>query len=153
MDADDICTPQRFALQFEYLRDHPRVAVVGGAVDIFKDGDGDGEKWEGGEDNGASRVVRHPASPALAHFGMYLYCSLAHPAVMARASVLRAVGPVVSLVLSCLVLSCVRVRFRTWVFIFSDATGVCGAWERWVRCDGVGCSGVRCSGIKWVRWE
>lgn len=35
MDADDISMPDRFALQVDYLRRHPDVAVVGGSIQEF----------------------------------------------------------------------------------------------------------------------
>jgi glycosyltransferase involved in cell wall biosynthesis len=40
MDADDIALPDRFALQVDFLRNHPEVVVVGGLV-LAIDADGD----------------------------------------------------------------------------------------------------------------
>jgi len=40
MDADDIALPDRFALQVDFLRNHPEVVVVGGVV-LAIDSDGD----------------------------------------------------------------------------------------------------------------
>jgi glycosyltransferase involved in cell wall biosynthesis len=39
MDADDVALPQRFEKQVRFLREHPEVIVVGGAVDLI-DGEG-----------------------------------------------------------------------------------------------------------------
>lgn len=35
MDADDICRPQRFESQLNYIRQHPEVAVIGGQIKEF----------------------------------------------------------------------------------------------------------------------
>lgn len=37
MDADDISLPQRLELQLAYMENHPEVAVLGTAVEIFDD--------------------------------------------------------------------------------------------------------------------
>jgi len=37
MDADDIALPDRFSEQFEFLEEHPRVACVGGAVEVINE--------------------------------------------------------------------------------------------------------------------
>jgi glycosyltransferase involved in cell wall biosynthesis len=37
LDADDLATPDRLALQADYLRQHPEVAVVGGAVQYIRE--------------------------------------------------------------------------------------------------------------------
>lgn len=38
MDADDICLPERFEKQVEYLREKPEVVVCGTGVELFGDG-------------------------------------------------------------------------------------------------------------------
>ena len=35
MDADDICHPDRFARQIEYLEEHPEVVVLGSRIDVI----------------------------------------------------------------------------------------------------------------------
>ena len=37
MDSDDICVPERFAKQIEYIKKHPEVCVVGGNIAEFID--------------------------------------------------------------------------------------------------------------------
>jgi glycosyltransferase involved in cell wall biosynthesis len=37
MDGDDLCLPERFQLQVDFLRAHPAVVLVGGAYDIIED--------------------------------------------------------------------------------------------------------------------
>lgn len=38
MDADDICFPERFSKQVEYLKNNPQVVVCGTGVELFGDG-------------------------------------------------------------------------------------------------------------------
>ena len=37
MDTDDIALPERFEKQYKYLKSHPRVSVVGSAIEEFND--------------------------------------------------------------------------------------------------------------------
>ena len=37
MDSDDICMPERFAMQVEYINKHPEVGVIGGNIAEFID--------------------------------------------------------------------------------------------------------------------
>ena len=37
MDSDDICVPERFAKQIDYIKNHPEVSVVGGNIAEFID--------------------------------------------------------------------------------------------------------------------
>ncbi len=37
MDADDISTPERFELQWQFMTEHPEVGVLGGAVNEYDD--------------------------------------------------------------------------------------------------------------------
>jgi len=83
MDADDICAPDRFARQVEFLRDHPGHGVVGGATE---DIDEAGRPWP------------CPAPPFLAdHAGIVARLAhggpgLCHPVVTYRRDIVRGVG-------------------------------------------------------------
>jgi glycosyltransferase involved in cell wall biosynthesis len=82
MDADDICLPQRFALQVEFLRQHPEVICVGGAQDWI---------------DAAGRVLRHnPEAEADGEIQQRLlrgWTAINHPsAMMRRLEVLRVGG-------------------------------------------------------------
>jgi GT2 family glycosyltransferase len=80
MDADDLSRPDRFAKQVAYLREHPEVAVVSGAMDLI-------------DENGAHlRVATFPTDPdAVASELLHRSC-VCHPAVMAHVAALRSVG-------------------------------------------------------------
>lgn len=72
MDADDICSPERFAKQFEYLRQHPEVWVVGTGRELI---DGGGKKFHTPE-------LVHGADTVAAT--MLRNCAICHPTVMMR---------------------------------------------------------------------
>ncbi|MEJ5266113.1 MAG: glycosyltransferase [Bacteroidales bacterium] len=73
MDADDISLPDRFEKQINFLRQHPDVDVVGGAIE---------EIDENGHPRG--KIIRYP----LTHEECYRFFAkrdpLAHPAVLFR---------------------------------------------------------------------
>jgi glycosyltransferase involved in cell wall biosynthesis len=71
-DADDLCEPERLALQAAFLDAHPTVDVVGGALEVI------------GE-NGAHQGVRHyPLEHLDIARSMQLTNAIAHPTVMYR---------------------------------------------------------------------
>lgn len=70
MDSDDICEPARFRRQVEFLRAHPEVDIVGGAIRFFG--------------NVAPNVFRFPLTHEGIRPAMLFYCPLAHPALMFR---------------------------------------------------------------------
>ena len=81
MDADDICEPDRLARQVAYLRNHPEVVAVGGALTLI-DADGD-------------RLEDHPYPEDHEQILARLEAGrsgLSHPAAMIRAEALRRVG-------------------------------------------------------------
>jgi glycosyltransferase involved in cell wall biosynthesis len=80
MDADDISVPDRFAKQVAFLGVHPEVAVVGGAAQFIND--------QGLLPDG----LRHPTESAEVAVKLQTYCALAHPTVMMRRKVVKAVG-------------------------------------------------------------
>ncbi|HLH92633.1 MAG TPA: glycosyltransferase [Xanthobacteraceae bacterium] len=80
MDHDDVSRPDRFAKQLAYLRLHPEVAAVSGAMDVID------------QDGAYLRTEAAPTLPAaVASELLYRNC-ICHPAVMARTEALRKVG-------------------------------------------------------------
>lgn len=75
MDADDISLPERFEKQIEYLKAHPEVDVVGGAIN---------EIDENGADRG--KVTKYPCSPDDCRAFFAKRNPVAHPTVMFRRS-------------------------------------------------------------------
>jgi glycosyltransferase involved in cell wall biosynthesis len=70
MDGDDISLPNRFALQVQYLENHPEISVLGGAVDII---DETGEKIS---------HRNYPLTPLNIKLFSIVHNPLAHPTVM-----------------------------------------------------------------------
>ena len=71
-DSDDVCMPERLALQVEFLQSHPEISVVGGALDII---------------NTEGQLLAHrryPQSAIEIARGMQLTTTVAHPTVMYR---------------------------------------------------------------------
>jgi glycosyltransferase involved in cell wall biosynthesis len=80
MDHDDVSRPDRFAKQIAFLRQHPEVDLVSGAMDVID------------QDGNYLRTEVPPTLPAaLASELLYRNC-ICHPAVMARTEALRKVG-------------------------------------------------------------
>jgi glycosyltransferase involved in cell wall biosynthesis len=80
MDHDDISRPDRLAKQFAYLRQHPDVAAVSGAMDLID------------QDGRYLRTEAYPTVPSAIESELRHGSCVSHPAVMARTAVLRAVG-------------------------------------------------------------
>ena len=74
MDSDDICASDRFRRQVAFLRAHPELGIVGGAIRFFG--------------NVAPNVFTFPTGHADIHAAMLFYCPLAHPALMFRRELL-----------------------------------------------------------------
>jgi glycosyltransferase involved in cell wall biosynthesis len=80
MDADDLSRPDRLARQVAFLAQHPDVAVVSGAMDVV-------------DENGVYlRTDVFPTLPDEIARELDHRSCVCHPAVMARTSVMRAVG-------------------------------------------------------------
>jgi glycosyltransferase involved in cell wall biosynthesis len=80
MNQDDVCQPQRLERQVAFLRRHPDIGVVGGAVEIV-------------DERGRRRgVKRYPTAPGFVPWAMLFYNCFAHPAVMMRRQALEAAG-------------------------------------------------------------
>ncbi|TAK21255.1 MAG: glycosyltransferase [Chloroflexota bacterium] len=80
LDADDIALPERFAAQVEFLDRSPEIGVVGTA---FRKVDRAGRPLD------RSHLVNDPTILA---WELYFSNQLAHPSVMMRADLVRAVG-------------------------------------------------------------
>jgi hypothetical protein len=81
MDADDICLPERFALQVRYLEQHPEVGVLGTNIVFI---DADGNALYGGRPRPKDR---QPLSPAIIKWNLLWRCPIYHPTVMVRRAV------------------------------------------------------------------
>jgi glycosyltransferase involved in cell wall biosynthesis len=79
-DSDDVCAPERFALQVAFLEAHPEISVIGGALNIISD---DGQVL-------AHR--RYPEDSDKIAQGMQLTTTIAHPAVMFRREAIEQYG-------------------------------------------------------------
>ena len=75
MDADDISMPNRFALQVDYLRNHPDVAVVGGSIREFN------------ATNDCVNIRHYPETNEEVIDYICRASPCAHPAVMMRRSI------------------------------------------------------------------
>jgi glycosyltransferase involved in cell wall biosynthesis len=79
-DADDLCQPERLALQAAFLDAHPMVDVVGGALEVI-------------DEDGAHQGVRHyPLGHLDIARRMQLTNAMAHPTVMYRRTVVERHG-------------------------------------------------------------
>lgn len=81
MDSDDICLPNRFEKQLEYLEQHPEVDIVGGQMTEFI----------GEPDNIVGRRVVPTDNEAIYEF-MKSRCALNHVTVMFRKEAVLRVG-------------------------------------------------------------
>ena len=71
-DSDDVCMPDRLALQVDFLRAHPDISVCGGALDII---------------SSEGKILAHRCYPQTSSEiakGMQLTATIAHPTVMFR---------------------------------------------------------------------
>jgi glycosyltransferase involved in cell wall biosynthesis len=79
-DSDDICMPNRLELQIAFLRAHPEISAVGGAMDIITT---------------KGRLIAHrsyPQTPKKIASAMQLTNAIAHPTVMFRKDVIDHYG-------------------------------------------------------------
>lgn len=71
-DSDDICAPERLALQVAFLQAHPEISVVGGCLDIID------------ESGNKTAHRKYPEQPDEVAKGMHWTTTVAHPTVMYR---------------------------------------------------------------------
>lgn len=79
-DSDDICMPNRLELQIAFLRAHPEISVVGGAMDIIST---------------VGRLIAqrsYPQTPNKIASAMQFTNAIAHPTVMFRKEVIDYYG-------------------------------------------------------------
>lgn len=74
MDADDICYPNRFQKQIEFLINHPRIQVLGSQAEKFGD---------------TSTITNYPTKPGSINYLLNYYCPVLHPSVMMRSSLFK----------------------------------------------------------------
>lgn len=72
MDADDICMPERFAKQIEFLYANPEVILCGTAIQIM----------------GSDRVLKHPVNHEEILVKLCFGTSFCHPSIMVRKEIL-----------------------------------------------------------------
>ncbi len=75
MDADDMMLPDRLAMQYAYMEEHPEVGVLGGGMQQF----------------GAAQGVVMPLAKVTMH-DMVNACCIAHPTIMLRTKTIRDLG-------------------------------------------------------------
>ncbi|MFL5340331.1 MAG: glycosyltransferase family 2 protein [Gemmataceae bacterium] len=80
MDADDICLPQRFARQVQFLDANRNITACGSDVEVF-------EPRRVGD-------YRLPRSSDAVRCHLLFYCALSHPTVMMRTKDIRDLDPV-----------------------------------------------------------
>lgn len=78
MDADDLCMPQRFSSQVQYMDRHRAVGICGTWVETFG--------------SGRAEVVRYPCDDATIRSRLLFDSSLAHPSVIMRRQTLESHG-------------------------------------------------------------
>lgn len=79
-DSDDVCAPERLAIQVAFMDSHPEVGVVGGGLEII-------------DEKGCLTAMRkYPQSFLDIARQMQFTTALAHPTVVYRATVARAHG-------------------------------------------------------------
>lgn len=79
-DSDDVCVPERLALQVAFMEAHPEISVVGGALDIIN------------SDGQVLAHRRYPESSIEISKGMQLTTTIAHPTVMFRRKAIEQYG-------------------------------------------------------------
>lgn len=80
VDADDVCFPNRFRTQIDYLTAHQEIGGVGGALEIID------------ENSRPYGVRRYPETPAEIRQQLPLRNVLAQPAMMVRYEVIKTIG-------------------------------------------------------------
>ena len=86
MDADDVCEPERFALQLAYLGEHPETAVLATRVETFAEGGvGEGYRLFDAWQNG---LLTHEQMC----LALFIESPLSHPSVVFRRRAILEIG-------------------------------------------------------------
>lgn len=80
MDADDICSKDRFLKQINYMEQHSEIGVLGSYIELIN---------EKGELRG-KRIP--PTDPKIIKYELFFECCIAHPSVIMRRNVVGSVG-------------------------------------------------------------
>lgn len=80
LDADDVAYPERLAKQVEYLRAHPQIGLVGGAVLRID------------ERSGKESIVSPPTEDAQLRSRLMKGFPIVHSTIMAPAAVMKSIG-------------------------------------------------------------
>jgi len=80
MDADDVCLPDRLALEVDFMERHPEVGLIGGAV-----------LWVDASDH-PLRCQSHPIDDRGIKLAQLDHCAFWHPTVLFRKEAFTAVG-------------------------------------------------------------
>lgn len=80
IDGDDICLPERFALQAQWLEARPQTALAGCFIIFINEAGAETGNWPEDRNNYTATQIRKVLP--------YINC-IAHPGIMVRASVLR----------------------------------------------------------------
>lgn len=91
MDADDVMSPDRLRLEYEYMEAHPEVAVVGGGMEFFSDKRFALLGKKAGNEGKTSDEKIGKAHAVTAH-DLLDSCGIYNPTAMIRAEVLRKFG-------------------------------------------------------------
>ena len=94
LDCDDLCEGGRLGSQRDYLERHREVHVVGGQAVVIGEGPAKGASSSGCGAVQECGVLagNYPTAPLLVHWAMYFRCSILHPSVMFRKSVIVQCG-------------------------------------------------------------
>ncbi|MGF1902958.1 glycosyltransferase family 2 protein [Aliivibrio sifiae] len=74
MDADDICLPERFQIQFDFMEANPEIGVCGSWAKVFGEG--------------MNKILRHPATMNQLKPKLLFSVCFAHPTVIIRREIL-----------------------------------------------------------------
>jgi len=80
MDADDISLPNRLACEIEFMENHPRIALLGGATEWI---DANGKNLG---------IHRHPTQESTLRAELATHCVFWHPTVLMRKEAFDSVG-------------------------------------------------------------
>merc|ERR1712137_1378974 len=84
LDADDVAHPERLQQQLSFLATHPSITILGGGFKLFRTS----AELQSSEAMSQAQHYRFCCHPVLVRWHMLFSCSLAHPTLCLRRSVL-----------------------------------------------------------------